>query len=353
MRLVPSLAASCILLFSCFSCQSQSIPTTVVKDSATGKVILLLNARDAATAIVTDTTYRFFNLITAAEMSVQMKKPLVQGTSSNVLLQEYLGFLASEPLDFTADDLIFIKKVINNMYSTVSGVNGNILPDTLRLIRSKENHYGPGVWYTRENCIIIPDGELLSKNTQSFTITMFHELFHVFSRLNPGKRRDLYKTIGFESVGLGSLVLPETLKERVLHNPDGVDYAQKIDLKQPDGSVISAIPVIWSNNNGYTPQKKSFFNYVEFNLYPVSKDANGKWTVQVSPDGLHSPIDVQEQSDFFRQIRENTGYIIHPDEVLADNFAFIMREKRGDRIYSKLKGEGVRLLEEMEQILRN
>ncbi|MFM8372557.1 MAG: hypothetical protein ACKOCO_09230, partial [Bacteroidota bacterium] len=61
----------------------------------------------------------------------------------------------------------------------------------------------------------------------------------------------------------------------------------------------------------------------------------------------------QEQPDFFRQIRENTGYIIHPDEVLADNFAFIMREKKGDKIYAKLKDDGVRLLEEIERIIRN
>ena len=353
MRLISSFAACFIILLSCFSCRSQSLPTTVVKDSATGKVVLLLDARDASRAIITDSTYRFFNLITAAEMSVQLKKPLTPGISRDVLLREYMNFLASEPLDFTAADLVFIKKIINDMYGTVARVNAGILPDTLRLIRTRENHYGSGVWYTRENCIIIPNGELISKNVESFTTTMFHELFHVYSRLNPEKSRALYQSIGFEPVGLGNLVLPESLKERVLHNPDGVDYAQKIELKQADGNVITAIPVIWSNHNGYTPQKKSFFNYVEFNLYPIVKGENGKWIVQVASDGLHSPIDVQEQPDFFRQIRENTGYIIHPDEVLADNFAFIMREKKGDKIYAKLKDDGVRLLEEIERIIRN
>lgn len=353
MRLLLSLVSCCITLFSCFSCQSQSLPTTAVKDSGTGKVVLLLDARDASKAIVTDSAYRFFNLITAAEMSVQLKKPLVPGISRDTLLQEYLNFLASEPLDFTAADVEFLKKIVNNMYGTVASVNAGILPDTLRLIRTKENHYGAGVWYTRENCIIIPNGELVSKNVESFTTTMFHELFHIYSRLNPEKSRALYKIIGFEPVGPGNLVLPESLKERILHNPDGVDYAQKIELKQADGSVITAIPVIWSNHNGYTPQKKTFFNYVEFNLYPIVKGENGKWTVQVASDGIHSTIDVQEQPDFFRQIRENTGYIIHPDEVLADNFAYIMREKKGDRIYTRFSTDGVRLLEEIEMIIRN
>lgn len=352
MNLLPSFAIFCFTLFSCLSCRSQSLPTTALKDSNTGKVILLLDARDASGAIVTDTTYRFFDLITAAEMSLQLKKPLTSGISRDTLLREYLAFLASEPLDFTAGDEEFLRKIIHDMYSTVAGVNPGILPDTLRLIRSKENHYGQGVWYTRENCIIIPEGELASKNVASFTTTMFHELFHVYSRLNPEKSRALYKSIGFEPVGLGNLVLPDKLGERILHNPDGVDYAQKIELKQADSSIIPAIPVIWSNHNGYTPQKKSFFNYVEFNLYPLVKGENGKWTVQVAADGLSSPINVQEQADFFRQIRENTGYIIHPDEVLADNFAYIMRERKGEKIYKNLKEDGVRLLEEIEQIIR-
>lgn len=353
MNLLSTLSACSIMLFSCFSCWSQPLPTTVLKDDNTGKVVLLLDARDASKAIVTDTTYHFFSLITAAEMSVQLKKPLTPGVSRDNLLGEYLDFLASEPLDFNASDVEFIKKVVNTMYGTVASINAGILPDTLRLIRTKENHYGAGVWYTRENCIIIPNGELISKNMESFTTTMFHELFHVYSRLNPEKSRALYKSIGFEPVGLGNLVLPGTLRERVLHNPDGVDYAQKITLTQADGSIIHAIPVIWSNHNGFNPKKKSFFDYVEFNLYPVVPGENGTWNVQVTSDGLTSPIDIQKQPDFFRQIRENTGYIIHPDEVLADNFAFIMREKKGEKVYARFKDEGIRLLQEIDQIIKN
>jgi hypothetical protein len=341
----------CPALFACFSCQSQTVPTTYISDAATGKVVMLLSAKDASRAIITDSTYGFFNLITPAEMSVQMKKPVTPGTSRDSMLRDYLAFLAAEPIDFSAKNVEFIRRVITEMYSTVAAVNTGILPDTMRLIRSRENHYGQGVWYTRENCIIIPDGELADENIKAFTTTMFHELFHVYSRLNPGKSRELYKCIGFEPIGLDNLVLPEKLSERVLYNPDGVDYAQKIELRQSDNSTITAIPVIWSNNYGYTQSKKRFFDYVEFNLYPVSKDDTGKWLVKVEPDGLSSPLNIRDQPDFFRQIRENTGYIIHPDEVLADNFAFIMRETKGEDIRKNLKPEGISLLEEIRRII--
>ena len=37
-----------------------------------------------------------------------------------------------------------------------------------------------------------------------------------------------------------------------------------------------------------------------------------------------SLYDVDELGGFFEQVGENTDYIIHPDEILADNFAFLL-----------------------------
>jgi hypothetical protein len=56
--------------------------------------------------------------------------------------------------------------------------------------------------------------------------------------------------------------------------------------------------------------------------------------------------------DFFRQIRDNTGYIIHPDEVLADNFSFIMLDKDGAQASYKFSKAGKELLNLIEKILK-
>src|SRR5262249_16684160 len=67
---------------------------------------------------------------------------------------------------------------------------------------------------------------------------------------------------------------------------------------------------------------RSFFQYLQFKLLqveevdmrfqPVLKDGH---PVLIEPRGLKS---------YAEQIGKNTGYIIHPDEILADNFAHLV-----------------------------
>lgn len=312
---------------------------------------MILDADDAASAITYDKTNTYFDKVQLSEMSIQMKKPITAGQTRESVLPEYIRFMKTEVEDFTPEEVKALGDAVDKMYKTVSQLGPNIFPDTLKLIKTKGHHYGDGVWYTREDCIIIPANEMAAANTNSFLGTLFHELSHVYSRLNPEKSKQLYKLIGFESIGLNNLMLPPALAERVLYNPDGVDFAQKIDLVQEDKSVIHAIPVIYSNHVGYTPDKKEFFGYLEFNIYQIEKQSDGKWKVKVQDDGFTSTLKLDTQPDFFRQIKDNTGYIIHPDEVLADNFSFIMQDLNGKQVSAKFSPEGKQLLEDIKKVL--
>ncbi|MBK8557502.1 MAG: hypothetical protein IPL65_17900 [Lewinellaceae bacterium] len=55
--------------------------------------------------------------------------------------------------------------------------------------------------------------------------------------------------------------------------------------------------------------------------------------------------------DFYRQIKDNTGYIIHPDEIIADNFSFIMTAKAGTRSLNNFSAEGRQLLDSIQQVI--
>ena len=44
-----------------------------------------------------------------------------------------------------------------------------------------------------------------------------------------------------------------------------------------------------------------------------------------------STLKIEETQNFFEQIEENTNYIIHPDEVLADNFIFLTMWRAGEK----------------------
>lgn len=338
-------------IFLASACQAQQ--PTVQLNMGNGKMVLLLDHSDGAGAVSQDQTDGFFDKITDGEISIQLNKTLEPGQDHAMHLAEYINYIKSDAMDFNLNELKFMITVLQKMYATVSAINPEILPDTLKLIKTKGRYYGDGVWYTRENCIIIPANDVENPGAETFIATLYHELFHIYSRLNPEKSAMLYKLIGFESIGYENLQVPEGLAERVLFNPDGVDFAQKISLKQQDTTSIDAIPIIYANSVGYNAAKKEFFGYLEFNIFQVQKQADDKWEVLVEEDGFSSTLSLKRQPDYFRQIRDNTGYIIHPDEVLADNFSFIMQDRDGLNVSQKFSPAGKQLLKDVEDIIKN
>lgn len=345
-----TLVCSALFVLLSLSCSAQ-VPVKEIR-FPNGKICLLLDSVEAGKAITYDLRDGYFEKVNSSEMSIQMHQAIAAGQTRESLLPAYLDYLKKDVEGFSADDSKFIEGVMEKVFKTVQAVSPDIFPDTLKLIKTKGRHYGDGVWYTRENCIIIPADELGRRKTNPFTTTMYHELFHVWSRLNPTKSDRAYQLIGFEGLGYQNLILPPGLAARALYNPDGVDFAQKIALAQTDGSAIYAIPIIYSNHLGWTDEQKTFFAYLEFNLFQIEKQADNKWKVVVKEDGYSSTLNIQGQPDFFRQIKDNTGYIIHPDEVMADNFAFIMQERNGQKISLKFSAEGKQLMVALEEVLK-
>jgi hypothetical protein len=314
--------------------------------------LILLDSTAAASTITFDRYDRYFERVRPAEMSIQMKKELAEGSTRESMLPYYIEFLQADMANFDDKEAKFTVEVMEKAFKTCMEVAPDLFPDTLKLIKTKGMHYGNSVYYTRDKCIVIPANELTARKRDNFSQTMYHELFHVYSRLHPEKRKQLYQLIGFEYIGLDQLIIPETLSQRILFNPDGVDFGQKITLATPEGTTITAIPVIYANQLGYTRGQEEFFSYLEFNLFQILPADNGRWEVILEDDDYVSTLHLDRLPDFFQQIKDNTGYIIHPDEILADNFAFIMREQNSPNYTAKFSAAGKKLLKSVEAILK-
>jgi hypothetical protein len=217
------------------------------------------------------------------------------------------------------------------------------------LIKSKAKQYGEGTWYTRESCIVIPFDALNKRDRAEFIGTLYHEIFHCYSRENPEKRAELYALIGFKATSK-ILNMPRPLKDRILLNPDGVNFAVKIDLVQSPDKTISAFPILYSTEYQVIAKKKKFFDYMGFNLYEAI-DEEPHIDVMTKSDGFTSSLSIKEQPDFMRQIGDNTGYIIHPDEVLADNFMFVCNSIKEPKSLDKFSVEGKVLIKKVKEIV--
>ena len=283
-----------LYLLLAFSCTAQK--TVLIKSLSLGDnhTLLLLDSTQAATVILQDKTDRFFDLVTPCEMSIQMKQPLKADQDRKTMLARYQQFLREDVESFTPEESVMVAEVMQSIFDNCKAVSSTIFPDTLIIIKTKGNHYGSSVYYTRENTIVVPANVLNPRMRTAFDRTMYHELFHVYSRLNPDVRKRLYQLIGFESLGLDKLDLPEGLAARVLYNPDGVDFAQRIKLQLSPDSTVWAVPVLFSRELGFQPGRRMFFAYVDFSLYQIEQGSNGRWQVLTGPNGYSSTLNMRD-----------------------------------------------------------
>jgi predicted P-loop ATPase/GTPase len=88
----------------------------------------------------------------------------------------------------------------------------------------------------------------------------------------------------------------------------------------------------------------SYFDYLQFDLYHVidgvtRSDKDGKTLM----DLMYTP-------SFFYQIKDNTQYIIHPDEIMADNFMLALQAFH-HKDFKNFTKEGKNLIDNVLKIL--
>ncbi|MEO5880934.1 MAG: hypothetical protein ABIQ06_00820 [Caldimonas sp.] len=174
--------------------------------------------------------------------------------------------------------------------------------------------------YTRGHAIVLPTAALLAGNRQmSDPFLIAHELFHVVSRHNPGLADRLYAIIGFEPVE--PLQWPVSWLPARIANPDApLDrHAMRLAI---DGRDTLVMPLLVARRTELGPGE-SFFDVMDVRLLEVTA-AFGQPTLPVLRNGepvWHSP---ERLAAYVARLGGNTGYIIHPDETLADNFAQLL-----------------------------
>jgi len=350
-RYTSLLFISALLLITSCKTKAPALSTTV-ELSPTQRVVLL-DKREGMIEVAQDEMEGFFEIISPLDICIQMKKePCFENRAEAVAA--YRRFLRDDVAEFTSEEVKFTRSVILQMFKLTQEINPNLFPERMNLIKSNGAPYSGSAWYTRENAVVVPSDAYKEGRKDAFLQVMLHELFHIYSRLNPKKRKELYKLIGFTRLVRHKEMfqLHPLLQERMLMNPDGLDtnWAIRLDTSGRD-EFISAVPLIVANEDSFKPEKPNFFDYIHFDLYPVDPPRSQLTRVLID-ENAYSPIDLKGNPDFHRQIRDNTGYIIHPDEIMADNFALLVLSKRDPDVLKNLSPEGKKLIELIEAILK-
>lgn len=331
-------------------CKSQK-QVNFIQLSEQHKVIFLDSVK-ASQAIVLDEREGFFDKISIIDMDIQMKKAHAKGATREEVLADYMQYIQKDVLSFTESEKEMITRVMKRMHTYCLKLSPDLVLPELRLIKTHAKHYGSSVYYTRDNIIVIPKYVLQSPDEEAFYSTMLHELFHIYSRFNPKKQDELYALIGFKRIEHPEhLVFDDALKNKMLTNPDGVNIGFAIKLKQENGPPMLAIPVLFSKKEQFDPNSTDFFSYVDFGLFEVKPPLSRMMKVMSDKNG-NSTISQELMADFFRQIKDNTNYIIHPDEIMADNFMYAILSMETPGFLDRFSKEGQALIAEIKEILK-
>lgn len=242
-------------------------------------------------------------------------------TDKEVTLADWRTFVAAEIRPWTDEQTRPFRDACARLAPELAKYNLP-LPRTISLVHTTGKEEGHAA-YTRASAIIVPD-KVLAYSPAQLDKLLLHELFHVLSRHNPALRRDLYAVVGFQTCP--PLDLPPDLADRGITNPDAPLVDCLIELTQ-DGKTVTGAPVLYANAPQYDARRGgSIFQYLTFRLL-VLEQHGGQWRV-AERNGKSLVIDPKTVPMYFEKIGKNTNYVIHPDEILADNFVHLVLETK-------------------------
>lgn len=266
--------------------------------------------------------------------------------------QQLLAHLSAQGLDWTADEQAYWQELVHRLSVATAGLDLQI--PHLRLVKTTGlDEFNAA--YHRNGAIVLPQDRIdISGDDRRDFFLLAHELWHALSSDDHRLRRDMYELLEFER--FRGFEPPPELESRRLSNPDGHTYEDALRVQTPDGPadvvpfVRSSVPleeVIALPTSG----PPAIFGVLDIVLIPVD---TGTGEIIRGPEGELVTYGFGN-TDWAPRMARNTGFIIHPEEVMADNFATVMeRRARGTLQPTNPSGfpaNDVDLLDDIEEVL--
>jgi hypothetical protein len=228
-------------------------------------------------------------------------------------VDDYLAHAAAQVQPFAPEEVEALRHAVDVVRRALESIALTLpLPPVVEVVRTTLAEEGHMVGYTRRHVIVLgPDG--------LHPRTFAHELFHVLTRHHPVLREQLYQLLGFRL--LPAVPPPSDLAERLITNPDApaIDTAIRVNL---DGELVHGAAVL-VGSRPYVDGKLGA--YLTARLLVLEENASG-WSPR-RRDGRVVLLDPDEVGGLGYRLGGNTPYDIHPEEVSAEHFVFMLSRR--------------------------
>lgn len=262
------------------------------------------DAEEAAEMLLANRDY--YENLTQNDLNYRMQK-------RDATLTELEAFTAKQTLDFTEAE----KDAVDNAMTAIEKIcreRGYTLPTTESIMFAKttmREECGAGA-YTHGTEIYLGE-KLLQTGTSEdphlqsrFQGVIAHELFHFLTRNHPDFRTDMYEILSFTVVE-DDYDFPQEIKDIIISNPD-VEHHNSYASFEINGEMKDCT-VIFTTKPFEEPGDSIFDEMV---------------TGLVTIDDLSVWYPSDQAANFLDVFGMNTGYVIDPEETLADNFKFLI-----------------------------
>jgi hypothetical protein len=241
-------------------------------------------------------------------------------------------------LEWTEEEKRSLNDVLDSLEGFISKMRWRS-PPRIWLVKAADRLMD-GFPHTRGHSIVVQEGVLRDARSRPALLEylLAHETFHVLSRADARLREELYGAIGFRACA--AVEFPDALARLRLTNPDAPENRHTIGVRRA-GRPLEAMPFVHLPPDKLEP-RAGFSGQIRTAWLPVDREG-GRCKVR------NEPVPVDELEGLYEQVGRNTAYVIHPEEILADNFALIFRIVARD---APQKTASPELLERIRRILQ-
>lgn len=291
------------------------LPTLSARLKLSSESELLFASRETGIAILTIRD-EYVSRMSRFDRMLRLK------STQPVTERAYLDFVAANVLEWTDADITRLIPLVQKLQAAVQQFRLP-LPSTVLLVKTTGKEE-VGQAYTRANAIVLP-ARNLGENDATLLFLLSHELFHVMSRHDATFRQNAYGLIGFR-IG-NEIPLPDLIAPLQITNPDASRHDSYLDVTSA-GRKITVVPVLLSRSAVFDPQIGTDLDHFwTLRLLVVERDLPGENLHAVEHNGAPRLVKLSQVEDFVEQVGRNTQYVIHPEEILADNFALLVTGK--------------------------